>query len=280
MTRGKVTVHMMVKNEDRFIWYAVSSILPFADKIHIIDTGSTDATLDIIRTFHDEKIIIEIYKVKVVSDVTKVRQYQIDQTKTEWLWIVDGDEIYTHFLGREIRSKLNDKNIEGIVVGRYDLLGDIYHYQSESVGTYNTFGKKGHCVLRLLHKDNINRLHVDGVYPYEGYYDENNNEVLNHEKQKYYFTKGRLYHAMYLQRSTLGINLSDTFHRMKGKVEIGKKFPESQKFPEVFSMARPSNVVSVSSPRSVFYEIMASAITPFKILKRTLWRVISENSNS
>ena len=36
-----LTVHMVVKNEDRFIWYALNSVLPYVDKVIIFYTGST-----------------------------------------------------------------------------------------------------------------------------------------------------------------------------------------------------------------------------------------------
>ncbi|TAL82003.1 MAG: glycosyltransferase, partial [Bacteroidetes bacterium] len=223
-------VHMVVKNEDRFIWYCLSSILPFVDSISIIDTGSTDKTADIISSFSSKKIHFSSIPIHDPAELSKVRQYQLEQTAADWIWIVDGDEVYPKLLGDEISDIIQRRgtDLEGILIGRYDLMGDIYHYQDESVGTYNNFGRKGHFALRLLNKKIIKGLHIQGIYPYEGYYDGNNNEVLNREKQKYYFTNGRLYHAMYLQRSTLGTNLFDTFHRMKGKIELGKKFPQAQ----------------------------------------------------
>lgn len=266
-----ITVHMVVKNEDRFIWYALSSILPFANVILIVDTGSRDKTVEIIKSFRSPKIHFSSKLIYHPEDLAYIRQMQLVQTKTDWIWVVDGDEIYTKSLGNEISDTIQkDDMLEGIVVGRYDLMGDIYHHQSETVGTYNTFGSSGHYVLRLLNKKNIHGLHVQGIYPYEGYYDETGIEVLHHDKKSYYFTKGRLFHAMYLKRSSKGTNLVDTFHRMKGKIEWGNPFPGTQRFPEVF-FKKTINIPSVLDRRSLLYEVIAVLITPIKILKRKIW---------
>ena len=44
-----VWVHTLVKNEERYIWYSVMSVIDYIDKILIWDTGSTDKTVDIIK---------------------------------------------------------------------------------------------------------------------------------------------------------------------------------------------------------------------------------------
>ena len=47
--KNRITVHTLVKNEERWIWYALKSVLPFVDQIIVWDTGSTDKTTAIIR---------------------------------------------------------------------------------------------------------------------------------------------------------------------------------------------------------------------------------------
>lgn len=275
MPNRLLTVHMVVKNEDRFIWYALNSVLPYAYKIIIFDTGSTDKTIEIIKSFKDERIRFQSKAVKDAKDIGRLRQQQIKETETSWFWVVDGDEIYPSSLCEEIVEAVkNEKmNLEGIVVGRYDLLGDIYHYQDETVGVYELFGKRGHNVLRLMNKNKIPGLHVEGIYPYEGYYDKNGIEIIHHDANEFQFTNGKLFHAMYVQRSTLGSNLSDTFYRNKWKIEFGKRVQDNALIPEVFHQPHPVFVPDSYQRRSVLYEIAACFITPIKIIKRKLWRL-------
>lgn len=266
---------MVVKNEDRFIWYAISSVLPHVGRFLIFDTGSTDKTVDIINSFGSKRIEFQSKIAKDAKDISDLRQEQIEKTESDWFWVVDGDEVYTKSLCEEIVEAVerDGKRLEGIVVGRYDLLGDIYHYQDESVGAYNLFDRRGHFVLRLINKKNIPGLHMEGVYPYEGYYDKDGVEIINHDAKKYYFTQSRLFHAMYLSRSTLGTSLSGTMHRNKWKVELGKTFSKDIIFPEVFETTRPDYIPTVTERRAFFYTMLALLITPIKIIKRKVWRI-------
>lgn len=270
MPNNQITAHMVVKNEDRFIWYAISSVLPYVGRFLIFDTGSTDKTVDIINSFGSKRIEFQSKIAEDAKDISDLRQEQIEKTESDWFWMVDGDEVYTKSLCKEIIEAVekDGKKLEGIVVGRYDLLGDIYHYQDESVGTYDLFGRQGHFVLRLINKKNIPGLHMEGVYPYESYYDKDRQEVIHHLSSRFRFTSGRLFHAMYLPRSSQGTNLSTTFHRKKYKIELGHRFSDDILYPEVFTKKRPTFVPDVTNKRSVLYEIGACLITPIKMLKR------------
>ncbi len=272
MDKTPITVHMMVKNEDRFIWYAINSILPYVDKILITDTGSGDRTLEIIQAIKSIKIKVNSVKINDVEEISKIRNDQIMETETDWFWVVDGDEVYPKSLCDEIIEMISKsgKLYEGIVVGRYDLVGDVYHHQEESVGAYKIFGRNGHIVLRLINKSKITGLHVKGKYPYEGYYDKDGIEITYHDESKFGFTKGKLFHAMYLPRSTKGAVLSDTYHRNKWKIEKGFEHPKNISLPEVFYFQKPAIIPDVISKRSIYYELFASLITPIKKIKRRL----------
>lgn len=278
MPKVKITSHMVVKNEDRFIYYAINSVLPFVDRLFITDTGSSDKTLQIIKLIRNNKISFESKNINGPNDISKIRNNQLAETATDWFWVVDGDEVYPQSLVKEILKLLEERgdSLEGIVVGRYDLLGDIYHYQSESVGTYNLFGRHGHYILRLLNKKRIPGLHVAGDYPNEGYYDQDGIPIIKHSPDKYKFTKGRIFHAMYLRRSTLGANLNNTFNRRKEKIELGIPMTKKVPLPEVFKLPHPKYVPDILNSRSVSFTLAAGIITPIKIVKRKIWQLLIE----
>lgn len=259
---------MIVKNEDRFIWYAISSVLPYVDKFLIFDTGSTDKTVEIIKLFHDKKIIFKQKGKVTAKEITKLRQEQIEMTKTPWLWIVDGDEIYPDRTVEKTMQIISGKKAhEGIIVHRYDLLGDIYHCQDESVGIYDQFGKKGHYVLRLINKKLVTGLQVLGDYPDEYFADGRNNSVKNHGKDKFAFAEERIFHAMYLERSTKGDY--KILNRKRPKIELGRKIPEEE-LPGVFFQKKPAIVPDVTQEINFKYRLLALLITPVKKLKRKI----------
>lgn len=43
----KIIVHTLVKNEERFLWFAVSSVIDYVDKVFLWDTASTDDSIKI-----------------------------------------------------------------------------------------------------------------------------------------------------------------------------------------------------------------------------------------
>lgn len=275
MNKEFPTVHMVIKNEDRFIWYVVTSILPFAESLFITDTGSSDDTEEIVRSINSPKIFFKKIIINNPGKITEIRQEQLSKTETDWFWIVDGDEIYSQKLASEIVGIMNIKkfNYKGIVVGRLDLLGDIYHKQSESVGSYHLFFRKGHIVIRLINRKKIEGLHLEGIYPYEGYYDGFGHEITKHPAKDFYFTRHKLYHAMYLNRSSSGEKLNNTYHRNKYKIELGQLIEKNDNYPEVFDTKRPHIVPDVRIKRSAGYELAANLITPVKMIKRRLFPV-------
>lgn len=117
--KTNITVHCVCKNEP-FIYYSIKSVYDFCDKILLYDTGSTDAhTLEDIGDLLEEDIEKKISFRQVPLDfdeekwsldgleqfikehhgkmsVGRVRQMQIDVTKTKYFMMVDGDEVHYH----------------------------------------------------------------------------------------------------------------------------------------------------------------------------------------
>lgn len=268
MAKSNLTVHMVVKNEDQWVWYAIKSIIPFVHQILITDTGSTDKTVELVKTFNSPKIIFSQKPISKPEELTAIRQEQLEKTTTPWIWLVDGDEIYPESTAKEIVSAVKSNQYEGIVVRRYDLLGDIYHRQIESVGEYQLFGERGHLVSRLFNKDLIKGLNVKGAYPNEGYFDGSGVTTRARDPNNWYITKSYLYHAMYLKRSSLGGKLPSVFNRSKYKIEQGIKITTPP--PEVFSNPYPLNLNNPLQPRRLPYQAISTIITPIKKLKRKL----------
>ena len=97
LPKSKIIVHCLVKNEERFIWYALQSVLPYVDHVLVWDTGSTDKTLDIIRSIKSSKISLKTFKSVSATLHTKLRQQMLQATpkdKYDWLMILDGDEVW------------------------------------------------------------------------------------------------------------------------------------------------------------------------------------------
>ncbi len=87
MSKQKLSVCMIVKNEERFIEDCLKSIQAVADQIVVVDTGSTDNTIDIARQFG-----AEIHHFEWKDDFAAARNASVKYAKGEWILWIDADE--------------------------------------------------------------------------------------------------------------------------------------------------------------------------------------------
>jgi glycosyltransferase involved in cell wall biosynthesis len=120
-----MTVHCLVRNEERFIRAALLSILPLAKRVLVYDTGSTDATLKILSSIQSEKVQIVRKTFSRPSELTDLRNEMIGQTTTEWFMLVDGDELYPAHAVRRISEEIQTvpPTVHKIAIRRVHFLG-------------------------------------------------------------------------------------------------------------------------------------------------------------
>lgn len=97
-----LTVIVPCKNEAKNIRACIESFRGIADEILIADSGSTDATLDIVRSIGGCRIIEREY---VHSGDFK--NWAMQHATYDWVLIVDADERVTPQLAEEIRTVLS-----------------------------------------------------------------------------------------------------------------------------------------------------------------------------
>lgn len=237
----KITVHTIVKNEDRWIWYALMSVVDYVDKILIYDTGSTDKTLSVIKTIASPKIILESKPATTRQDLVKLRQEQLDRTRTPWFMLLDGDEIWPQGnLQKLLVAAANaDENILAFFNRTRNCVGDMYHYLPESTGRYHIKGITGHLNIRLIRK--VPGLKVVGEYPLEAY--TFNGQPLQNLEDRLQFIDAWYLHTTHLPRSTQKSANTQVIDRLKKRKfwRPSLKMHQSE-LPEVLWQPRPSLV--------------------------------------
>lgn len=91
---------MIVRNEARCLARCLDSIRALADEIVIVDTGSTDGTIEIAKTFN-----ARVSHFAWVDDFSAARNFSLDQTTGDWILVLDADE-YAPVAGRNSHSAL------------------------------------------------------------------------------------------------------------------------------------------------------------------------------
>lgn len=264
----------LVKNEDRYLWFAVSSVINYLDKVLIWDTGSTDQTVKVIKELqkkYPNKIEFREYGEVDEERFTKARQEMLDLTKSDWFLVLDGDEVWWEASIKkiwEVIGKSGDKyNL--IFNPTINLIGDIYHFQEEAAGQYEILDKKGHYNVRAINRK-IEGLHVKRPYGEEGYYNKEEILIQKTDLERILFVDAPYMHFTHLNRSS---NKLEVMQRSgKRKYELGITFPKDYKYPEVFYQKYPDFVSSPWKKRPTSFIVRAAIETPLKQLKRRIKR--------
>ncbi len=101
--RCLLSVAMIMKNEEHNLDRALGSIKPYVDEIIVVDTGSSDNSVEVAKKYTD-KIYFHEWK----DDFSEARNYSLQFPTCEWVLIYDADEeVREDFAGiREFLEKL------------------------------------------------------------------------------------------------------------------------------------------------------------------------------
>lgn len=87
-----ITLCAIVKNEERCIKRFLDKHLPYFDEIVIVDTGSTDNTLNILKSYKAVNKKLNTFDYIWEDDFSKVRNFAKKNAKNEWILFLDADE--------------------------------------------------------------------------------------------------------------------------------------------------------------------------------------------
>lgn len=273
-----ITAHTIVKNEERFIWYSVMSVVDYVDEYLIWDMGSKDRTIKILENLAVDprtKGKIKFKKLESDShfDERKIREDMLSITKSGWFIVVDGDEIWWQKSIRDltnlIRKSVN--NLESIVVPTVNLVGDMYHYQDKSAGHYHLAGKTGHYNLRAV-STSIPGLSSNKPHGTWGWTDGDGRMIQDRNQEKIQFLDAPYLHATHLQRSgNMGLDREVFKRAFKYKHELGNLFPFDYFYPESFFLDKPEDIIpNIWKPMSFSFWLRSLMETPFRKLKRKI----------
>ncbi len=110
MSAPKLSLCMIVKNEEKFLPGCLESVKNIVDEIIIVDTGSTDRTVEIAKNYN-----AKIFKFEWKNDFSIARNESIKHATGEWILILDADERLNQGQEEKIKKYLNS-NFEALYV--------------------------------------------------------------------------------------------------------------------------------------------------------------------
>lgn len=138
---------MIVKNEESVLENALNSCMSFADEIIIVDTGSTDKTKEIAKSFTDK-----IYDFKWCDDFSKARNFSFEKASKDYILWLDADDI------------ILKKDQEKIIKLKQDNTFPNAYYFKYVIDFDENFKSKFHFYRERLLKRSCNFLWQDPVH--------------------------------------------------------------------------------------------------------------------
>lgn len=246
INRPTITGHMVIKNEDKWVWFSIMSVIDFLDKLIIFDTGSVDKTCQIVDTIsknpkYIQKIIFKKYDSVNVDDFYSFRQKQIEMTTTDYFMVIDGDEIWYQDSLNELEKILYERKPDLIATKFINCCGDIFHYQDFNRESYCIKDICGAITIRV-YSTSIKGIRCGGKYGVEGYLDIYNKSVQDSVWSIETMSKPYLHTSLLVRSSAIIGDYSIQYRRKKIKQDWDYKFSKEFRYPEVFYWSRPSIV--------------------------------------
>lgn len=137
------TVIILTKNEETDIERCIRSVQGWVKRIVVVDSGSTDRTIEIA-----ERLGVEIVRHEPFVDYGRQFNWAIDnlRIKTTWVFRLDADEVITPELRKELEKELEHHatdDVSGFMMrykvefmGRYLMHGGFYPFQKITIFKY------------------------------------------------------------------------------------------------------------------------------------------------
>ena len=116
----KISLCMIVKNEEDFIGECLNRVLPLVDEAIIVDTGSTDNTLGILEGFGSR---IKVRHFKWCDDFSAARNEALRGAVGNWIVTLDADEFLTCDYNK-LRALLKTAKDDAYIITIYDAGGE------------------------------------------------------------------------------------------------------------------------------------------------------------
>ena len=147
-----ISVLVPTKNEERNLSGCLKAIAGWADEIVVVDSQSTDRTLEIAQAHGATNVQFE-YK----GGWPKKRQWALDNHawKNDWILLLDADEILSAEVKDEITSVIQENCYDGYWIPfQIYFLGRMLHYGDSTLWKLSLFRRgKGRYELRLQDQD-------------------------------------------------------------------------------------------------------------------------------
>jgi len=170
-----LSLAMIVKDEENCITRCLDSVIDLVDEMVIVDTGSTDNTIDICRSYN-----ARVFNYSWNNNFAEARNFGLAKVTQDWVLWLDADEK----VARENREQLSNQDL----FANYDAL---------SVPIINFYGEKvNHDEIAKIAQPRLFRNHMG--FRFENKIHEWLNISSAYDQERVGFLDLKIYHYGYL----------------------------------------------------------------------------------
>ena len=81
-----LSVCIIAKNEEKFLPDCIDSIKTVANEIILVDTGSSDRTVEIAKSYN-----CKVFNFPWQNDFSKARNFALEKAQSDWILSIDAD---------------------------------------------------------------------------------------------------------------------------------------------------------------------------------------------
>ncbi|WP_426351234.1 tetratricopeptide repeat-containing glycosyltransferase family 2 protein [Alloiococcus sp. CFN-8] len=183
---NSISLCMIVKNEEEYLPQCLESAQGIVEEIILVDTGSTDRTVEIAETFG-----AKVYHYPWNNNFSEARNFSLEKATKNWIFILDGDDVIFPEDQKILKSFLEKP------------LSKDYIYNFETLSYHGDTPDENNVTINLNPRLFPNHL---GIH-YEG---EVHNQLIYPENmQNIIFSSTKVHHYGYLDKVIKGKNKSN-----------------------------------------------------------------------
>ena len=158
----KISLCMIVKNEEKYIEMCLENALKLVDEIILVDTGSTDKTIELINKFGEK---VKLFNYEWQNDFSAARNISLKEATGDWILMLDADEKLICDPIR-VREVLENSELEGYEIPLYNIITrDTIVY---SAVYCKLFRNKGYKYVGAIHEQINIMNNFDDIKPIDG----------------------------------------------------------------------------------------------------------------
>ena len=105
----KLTLSMIVKNEEKYLRECLESVKDTVDEIVIVDTGSEDKTVEIAKSYN-----ARIFHFKWINDFSAARNFALSNSTGNWILYLDADERLSSESVKKLKNLVEINELIGV----------------------------------------------------------------------------------------------------------------------------------------------------------------------